>query len=192
MSQHEWLAVHHGDVPFIVSFPHTGTEIPADIEEQLASPWLARKDADWWVDVLYDFAHEAGATTIRTALSRTVIDLNRDPSGSSLYPGMTTTGLCPVETFDGEKLYQPGKEPPASEIERRRAAYFDPYHAALREQIDRLRAGHERDRVMPAHQEHFRTGRRVAKHDDRRRGTNGGNVAHIGTISRIRHGRSNP
>ena len=84
---HEWLALHHGDAPLLVSFPHTGTEIPADIEANLVSPWLARKDADYWVDVLYDFAHEMGATTLRTALSRTVIDVNRDPSGASLYPG---------------------------------------------------------------------------------------------------------
>jgi N-formylglutamate deformylase len=142
MSQHEWLAVHHGQLPFVVSFPHTGTEIPADIEEQLTSPWLARKDADWWVDVLYDFAHAMGATTLRTALSRTVIDVNRDPSGASLYPGMNTTGLCPTETFDGEPLYKAGREPRMTEIERRRSAYFDPYHAALREQIGRLHAAH--------------------------------------------------
>jgi formiminoglutamase len=147
----EWLAVHHGEVPFIVSFPHTGTEIPADIEERVSSPWLARKDADYWVDVLYDFAHEMGATTIRTALSRTVIDVNRDPSGASLYPGMSTTGLCPTETFDGEPLYQPGHEPDAAEIARRRAAYFDPYHVALREQIDRLRSQHDRVVLWDAH-----------------------------------------
>ncbi len=107
----EWLSVHHGDAPLIVSFPHTGIEIPDKIEEQLVSPWLARKDTDFWVDVLYDFAHELGATTIRTALSRTVIDVNRDPSGASLYPGQTTTGLCPLETFDGEPLYKSGSEP---------------------------------------------------------------------------------
>ncbi len=142
MSHHEWLAVHHGDLPFIVSFPHTGTEIPADIEAGLASPGLARKDAGYWVDVLYDFAHQMGATTVRTALSRTVIDVNRGPSRASLYPGQNTTGLCPLESFDGEPLYRPGSEPASPEIERRRAAYFDPYHAALREQIDRLRASH--------------------------------------------------
>ena len=76
---------------------------------RLVSPWLARKDADYWVDVLYDFAHELGATTIRTALSRTVIDVNRDPSGASLYPGQATTGLCPTETFDGEPLINAGR-----------------------------------------------------------------------------------
>ena len=30
---------------------------------------------------------ELGATIVRTAISRTVIDVNRDPSGASLYPG---------------------------------------------------------------------------------------------------------
>jgi formiminoglutamase len=151
LSSQEWLAVHHGKAPFVVSFPHTGTEIPADIEEHLKSPWLARKDTDFWVDVLYDFAHEMGATTVRTSLSRTVVDVNRDPSGVSLYPGQTTTGLCPTETFDGETLYRSGSEPRAEEIARRRAAYFDPYHAALREQMDRLRAEHDRVVLWDAH-----------------------------------------
>ncbi len=137
---HEWLAVHHGDAPLIVSFPHTGTEIPEKIEENLVSPWLARKDTDYWVDVLYDFAHELGATTLRTALSRTVIDVNRDPSGNSLYPGQTTTGLCPMETFDGEPLYKSGSEPGPAEVLRRRTEYFDPYHAALAAELERKRA----------------------------------------------------
>lgn len=136
----EWLSVHHGHAPLVVSFPHTGTEIPEDIESKLASPWLARKDTDFWVDVLYDFAHEIGATTIRTALSRTVVDVNRDPSGASLYPGQVTTGLCPLETFDGEPLYKPGLEPGPEEIQRRCDEYFAPYHAALAFELERKRA----------------------------------------------------
>lgn len=148
---HEWLAIHHGDAPLIVSFPHTGTEIPPDIDARLASGWLGRKDADHWVDVLYDFAHPMGATTIRTAMSRTVIDVNRDPSGASLYPGQHTTGLCPLESFDGEPLYRTGQEPGAAEIERRRATWFDPYHAALRAEIERLRARHGTVVLYDAH-----------------------------------------
>jgi N-formylglutamate deformylase len=136
----DWLSVHHGPAPLVVSFPHTGTEIPEAIESQLVSAWLGRKDADHWVDVLYDFAHELGATTIRTSISRTVIDVNRDPSGASLYPGKATTGLCPVETFDGEPLYKSGGEPGPSEILKRRAAYFDPYHTALAFELERKRA----------------------------------------------------
>jgi formiminoglutamase len=137
---HGWLSVHHGDAPLVVSFPHTGTEIPDRMESLMVSPWLARKDTDFWVDVLYDFAHEMGATTIRTALSRSVIDVNRDPSGASLYPGQTTTGLCPMETFDGEPLYKSGSEPGPAEVLRRRAEYFDPYHHALAFELERKRA----------------------------------------------------
>jgi N-formylglutamate deformylase len=137
---HQWLSVHHGDAPLIVSFPHTGTEIPDKMESLMVSPWLARKDTDFWVDVLYDFAHTMGATTIRTALSRTVIDVNRDPSGTSLYPGQAATGLCPMETFDGEPLYKSGSEPGPAEVLRRRAEYFDPYHEALATEIERKRA----------------------------------------------------
>lgn len=148
---HDWLAIHHGDAPLIVSFPHTGIEIPAELEPALASTWLARRDADHWVDVLYDFAHEVGATTVRTALSRTVIDVNRDPSGASLYPGQATTGLCPVESFDGEPLYKSGAEPGPAEVLRRRGLYFEPYHAALAAQIARLRARHGQVVLYDAH-----------------------------------------
>lgn len=147
----EWLAVHHGDSPLIVSFPHTGTEIPPAIEARLVSAWIGRRDADHWVDVLYDFAHSMGATTIRTAMARTVVDVNRDPSGASLYPGQNTTGLCPVETFDGEPLYRAGAEPDGAEIGRRRQEFFDPYHAAIREQIARLRARHPAVVLYDAH-----------------------------------------
>ncbi|MDP3800733.1 N-formylglutamate deformylase [Brevundimonas sp.] len=136
----DWLTVTPGDAPLIVAVPHAGTDIPAAIEARMADPWRARKDADWWIDRLYAFAGDLGATVVRTAVSRSVIDVNRDPSGQSLYPGMTTTGLCPVETFDGEPLYRPGEEPDAIEIEARRTEFFDPYHAALTGQIERLSA----------------------------------------------------
>ena len=137
-----WLTLHRGDAPLIVSIPHTGADIPADIEAALISPWLARMDADWWVDRLYDFAVDLGATVIRTTISRTVIDVNRDPSGASLYPGAATTELCPTTTFDGEPLHRIGREPDADEIARRRATYFQPYHDTLAAEIARLKALH--------------------------------------------------
>jgi formiminoglutamase len=136
----EWLEIHRGDAPLIVSFPHTGTEIPADIEHRLVSPWLARKDADWWVHELYGFARDLGATTVRTRISRTVVDVNRDPSGASLYPGQATTELCPLTTFDGEPLYRDDGAPGADEIAMRRQSWFSPYHQALEAEIARLRA----------------------------------------------------
>ena len=145
-----WLEIRRGEAPLIVAFPHTGTEFPPELADAFVSPWLARKDTDWWIDRLYAFAADLDATIVRTRLSRSIIDCNRDPSGASLYPGQATTGLCPVETFDGEPLYVM-TAPDAAEIERRRRAYFDPYHTALRTEIDRLRAVNERVILYDAH-----------------------------------------
>jgi N-formylglutamate deformylase len=88
---------------------------------------------------------------VRTKLSRSIIDVNRDPSGASLYPGQATTELVPTTTFDGEPLYREGKAPDAGEIDRRRRLYFDPYHAALRAEIARLRERRQRVAVFDAH-----------------------------------------
>ena len=147
----DWLTVHRGEAPLVLAFPHTGIDIPADIEARLVSPELARKDADWWVDRLYAFAADMGATTVRTAISRSVIDVNRDPSGASLYPGQATTGLCPTETFDGEPLYRPSEEPDEAEIEQRKASWFAPYHAALAAELDRLHRAHGRVVLYDCH-----------------------------------------
>jgi formiminoglutamase len=142
MTLPSWLTVTRNTAPLLVSLPHTGTDL-ADIEPNLVSPWLGRCDTDWWIEKLYDFAAGLGATVVRTNVSRTVIDVNRDPSGASLYPGQTTTTLCPTETFQGEPLYKDGEEPGPEEVDRRRKTFFTPYHAALQAEIDRLRGLHE-------------------------------------------------
>ena len=147
----EWLEVQRGEAPLVVSFPHTGTDLPPEIAARVLSPWLARKDADWYVERLYAMALALGATTVRTTISRTVIDVNRDPSGASLYPGQATTELCPTRTFDGEPLYRDGQAPGDAEIAERRRHYFDPYHAALATELERLRTLHGRVVLYDAH-----------------------------------------
>jgi N-formylglutamate deformylase len=137
-----WLTVRRGAAPLLLCMPHTGTEIPPSIVAGLNSLWLARKDTDWWIDRLYAFAEALDASVVRTAVSRTVIDPNRDPSGASLYPGQATTGLCPTSTFDGERLYRGGAEPGAEQIAARRQEFFEPYHHAVQREITRLRALH--------------------------------------------------
>src|SRR5437588_11169198 len=115
--------------------PHTGTRIPAAVEAALASRWLERKDTDWWIERLYGLAGDLDATTVRTGISRTVIDPNRDPSGASLYPGQATTELCPTTSFDGEPLYRAGCAPCPAEVAARRREHFDPYPRALADGI---------------------------------------------------------
>lgn len=138
----DFIAVTRGTEPLIVSIPHAGAAIPNDIADRLTSVWLTRKDTDWHIERLYDFTVNLGATVLCTIVTRTAIDVNRDPSGVSLYPAQATTELCPTTTFDGEPLYKPGEEPTPAEIAERRVRYFDPYHAALKAEIDRLRTIH--------------------------------------------------
>ena len=146
-----WLTVEQRDAPLILSLPHTGIDIPSQYREGLVSLDLARKDADWWIDKLYTFARDLGATFVHTAISRTVIDVNRDPSGTSLYPGQATTELCPTTTFDGEPFYRSGRAPDAAAVAERRKLYFEPYHAALAREIVRLRKRHERIVLYDCH-----------------------------------------
>jgi formiminoglutamase len=146
----DWLEVVRGDAALIVSIPHAGADL-LDYEARFIDPWLARKDADWRLEELYDFVRSLGATLIRTRLSRSIIDVNRDPSGASLYPGLATTDLCPTTTFDGEKLYRPGEEPGAAEVAERRRLYFDPYHAALASEIARFKEKRWRVALFDAH-----------------------------------------
>jgi formiminoglutamase len=146
----DWLIVERRDAPLIVSIPHAGTDL-LTVGPAFVSPWLARKDADWRLDALYDFVASLGATLLRTRLSRSIIDVNRDPSGASLYPGQATTELVPTTTFDGEPLYRPGHVPDGAEIAERRRLYFDPYHAALAGEIARLRQKFKRVALFDAH-----------------------------------------
>ncbi len=146
-----FLTLRQGRAPLLVSLPHTGTDIPPELEGRLVSPWLARKDADWWIERLYDFAADLDATILRTTISRTVIDVNRDPSGASLYPGQATTELCPTTTFDGEPLYRDGESLSELDVASRRSRYFAPYHQALAAEVERLRGLHPRIVLYDCH-----------------------------------------
>ena len=172
----DWLEIHRGTAPLVVALPHTGTSL-ADLEQRFRSPWLARRDTDWWVDKLYGFARDLGITTVRTTISRSIIDVNRDPLGASLYPGQATTGLCPVTSFDGEALYE-CKEPDAEEIERRKR-WFAPYHSALEGELARLRAQHDTVVLYDAHSIRSRIGRLFdGELPQFNIGTNGGKTCH--------------
>ena len=63
----DWLKGHRGPGPLIVSLPHTGSDIPVELAGGFVSPWLATRDAERWVDKLYGFATDLGATTIQQA-----------------------------------------------------------------------------------------------------------------------------
>jgi len=140
-----------GEGPLVVSMPHSGLKLSPGLEQRLSPSALALPDTDWHIPVLYDFLAPLNATIIAAEYSRYVIDLNRDPSGQSLYPGQATTGLVPMERFDGEPIYRDGEAPDAAEIEARKRDYFEPYHAALEGALERTRVRHGYALLWDAH-----------------------------------------
>lgn len=133
--------LHRGGGPVLLAQPHAGTHLTGEIRDRLNETGRALADTDWHVDLLYEGLLE-DATVVRATTHRYVIDVNRDPGGASLYPGMNTTGLCPTIDFDGRSIYEEGEEPGPGEIESRRAAFHAPYHDALAAEIERIRRLH--------------------------------------------------
>ncbi len=141
-----------GATPLVISVPHGGTTLPPELAPQLTPLALSVPDTDWHVGKLYDFAATVGATMIMARQSRYLIDLNRPPDDAALYTASPQTGLCPALSFAGEPLYLDGRTAvPAVEVARRRAQYWEPYHAELRARLDAARTRHGHALLVDAH-----------------------------------------
>ena len=145
------FSLHRGSAPLLVSLPHDGSAIPPALAARMTPEARRAPDTDWHVSRLYAFARELGASILVPKHSRYVIDLNRGEDDVSLYPGQNTTGLVPLVGFDGEPLYLPGQAPDEDEVRARVDAYWRPYHAALRDELARLRAAHGRVLLWEGH-----------------------------------------
>ena len=133
--------VSEGNSPIILGFPHVGTGVPPAIASRLNDEGRLLRDTDWHLDRLYAGVTPS-VTTVAATTHRYVIDVNRDPSGVTLYPGQNTTGLLPLSDFDNQPIWRAGEEPGPDEIAERMTFYHAPYHAAFREQIERVVARH--------------------------------------------------
>jgi N-formylglutamate deformylase len=147
----ETYDLHRGTAPILVSLPHDGSEIPPPLAARMTERAQRAPDTDWHVARLYEVARDIGASILRPRYSRYVVDLNRPPDDTSLYPGQNTTGLCPAVQFTGEPVYLEGQAPDASEIAARVQRYWQPYHAVLREELNRIRNAHGRVVLWEGH-----------------------------------------
>jgi len=143
--------LHRGSAPLLISLPHDGSAIPAALAERMTPEARRAPDTDWHVSRLYAFARELGASILVPEHSRYVIDLNRGEDDTSLYPGQNTTGLVPLVRFNGAPVYLPGQQPDAADVAARIDTYWRPYHAALRDELERIRTQHGRVLLWEGH-----------------------------------------
>jgi N-formylglutamate deformylase len=143
--------LHHGSTPLVISIPHCGTAFPPEVAACMSERALEAEDTDWHLDRLYAFAASMGASLLVPRYSRYVIDLNRPPTDTPMYAGQNNTELCPTRHFTGEPIHREGGAPDAAEVQRRIAAYWRPYHDALRAELDRVKALHGHAVLFDAH-----------------------------------------
>lgn len=145
------FTLHRGRTPLLVSMPHVGTHIPEPMRALYTERALGVEDTDWFLDRLYAFVTDLGASLIVPVESRFVIDLNRSSDNQPMYPGRNNTELCPTRFFTGDPVYRDGCAPDESEIRRRVATYWQPYHDTLHEELQRLKAAHGHAVLFDAH-----------------------------------------
>ena len=128
-----------GDSPLLVSVPHCGTYLPDQYLRLYVERAQQVEDTDWHLGSLYSFAKDLGASLIVSTYARYLIDLNRPPENTPMYANANNTELVPTHFFNGDPLYRVDKAPSLEDIETRIKNYWAPYHAALQQELERIK-----------------------------------------------------
>ncbi len=119
--------------PFLISIPHGGTEVPAELRDRLA---LNPEELAWYCDpgtrTIFAFGKTVAAT-IDTPISRMVVDLNRPPLP---VPPKDPDGIIKTRTIDCRPVYREGRFPDMQLIHRLLLAHYFPYHQRIDELLD--------------------------------------------------------
>jgi len=118
-----------GDSPFVLTCDHAGTRLPRRLGNLGLSAAQLRRHIAWDIgagDLAEALRLRLGATLVSQTYSRLVIDCNRPPQVAASIPVIS------------ENTAIPGNQGiTAVDAEMRRREIFDPYHDAIRRQLDR-------------------------------------------------------
>lgn len=141
----------HWAAGVILASPHSGRDYPDWFLDSTAlAPEVLRSSEDAFVDRLIATAPAHGAAMIAARMPRCLVDLNRGPDeidplivrGVPRYPlnqrTMAGLGVIPRVVTQGRAIH--GAPMSRAEADRRIAAYWRPYHAALSALMAQARA----------------------------------------------------
>lgn len=193
------LTIPEPIAPVLVEIPHAGLWIPEALEQEIDVPRASvLRDADIYVDGLYEGAVASGAARLAARVSRYVVDLNRaaddvDPCLFASTSGrLLPRGVVWRATTDGQKVNAAPLT--AASFQRRLATYYTPYHRRLRQTLNELQGQCGFAILVAAHSMPSRSRLRDAHPGPRRAdivtGTQGGTTADPAVIEIIeRHFR---
>jgi N-formylglutamate deformylase len=144
--------------PVLVEVPHSGLQVPPEVEPEIeTTPLAVLRDSDIYVDQLYERAPDHGATLLVSRVSRYVVDLNRGPEevDSAAVPRhpkgrhIPARGVVWRARTDGTPLLRAPLT--IDQFARRIELYYEPYHQTLREVAARMRKEHGHVLILAAH-----------------------------------------
>ncbi len=141
---------HQGNVPLLVSMPHSGLNLTPEVEQGLTDAARKLPDTDWFIPELYECVKELGVSVISANYSRYVVDLNRPSDDKPLYT-TKTTGLFPEILFDSTPVFEVGKAPSDADHERYIQQIWHPYHSTIEQELQRLKESHGYAILFDAH-----------------------------------------
>ena len=127
-----------GRTPLLISMPHPGLLLPAEVADLLTPEARALPDTDWHMPQLYGFASQMGASLLMARYSRFAIDLNRPEDDAPLYQS-ATTGLFPDILFDGTSIFRPGSARSDESKAACKERIWRPYHGKLMAELNRIK-----------------------------------------------------
>lgn len=117
--------------PLVVSLPHSGTYLPAEMQEKLL-PDAVIANVDWFLRELYDFLVSLNVSVIQNNVCRYVADPNRATSQRDMSGSYSENVIYQRNTF-GHLLYA---EPLDKKTQQARLQQFYwPYHQQLAEML---------------------------------------------------------
>lgn len=134
------------ETPLVVEVPHAGLQVDGPALATLVAPARAiGRDADLYVDELYEDVPSTGATLLCAHVSRYVVDLNRsetDLDAESVEgaprTARATRGIVWRLTSDAQRVLEGPL--PRRELERRLELAYRPYHRTLASLLEQKRA----------------------------------------------------
>jgi N-formylglutamate amidohydrolase len=150
-------ATRESETPVVVEIPHAGLDLaPQDLEPLAAPARAIARDADLYVDALYEDAAAAGASAIVARASRYVVDVNRAETDvdAEVVEGARGDvslqhGLVWRTTSEGEPAL--ARKLSRVELEERLERVWRPYHRTLAGLVERKRARFGLCVVLAAH-----------------------------------------
>jgi N-formylglutamate deformylase len=127
-----------GDSPLLVSMPHSGLNLTAEVQAGLSDQAKKLPDTDWYIPELYDFLESLGVGFIKANYSRYVIDLNRPYDDKPLYT-TKTTGLFPDILFEDSPVFVEEKAPSDEHKAFCKEQIWTPYHSTIEQELARLK-----------------------------------------------------